>query len=178
MNLNRLSFALIICCFCLSSFSKIEAQQIPELPEIKGSHSQVYKDVKIEIVDLKRVTEFQDHWPNSDHPRFPKVIAEPGEEIVIIHIHSERLASNPGIRVSELILYDAQGEEYESSMHSFFIGTGSESRFDPPTHEYELPVIVPTGKRFSAVQLRQHIYRNESPQQLVQKITFELSFQF
>lgn len=161
--------------FLWLSFS-IKAQQPVALPEIKGSYLQEYEGLKIEIIGVDRVKEYQMYYPKTQVPRLPKFVAEPGNEIAVVHIRTERLGMKPGVGIAALLLRDTQGHEYESSIHSSSIGSGSErSLNDPKIHDYEFPVEVPKGIWLSEVQLVHHIYRDESPQWMVQKLTFNLS---
>src|SRR5262245_15701795 len=111
---------------CLWLSLAIKAQQPVELPEIRGSYSQEYAGLKIEITGIDRVEEYQMYFPKTRTPRFPKFVAEPGNELAVVHIRTERLGVKPGIGIAALLLQDTQGQQYESSIHSFSIGSGSE----------------------------------------------------
>src|SRR5262245_61098585 len=124
-------FAQFFIIFLWLSFS-IKAQQPVELPEIKGSYSQKYEELKIEITGIDRIEEYQMYYPKTQILRLPKFVAEPGNEIAVVHICTERLGVKPGIGIAALLLQDAQGQQYESSIRSFSIGSGSERSLNDP----------------------------------------------
>jgi hypothetical protein len=175
MTTRRIIPTFAVAWFFFTLTSETQAQQPFELPEIRGFYTLTYQDLRIEIVRIDRAQHYQPYYPNSVIPRGPEYIAEDGCEIAVVHIQTERLSTQPGVRVSHLVLYDMEGKEYQSDVQTFSIGSGSERKVnDPKIHDYEFPVMVPQGTRFKAVQLRRNIYREESPQHLIQRITFEL----
>ncbi len=166
---------LITTCLVLLSVNYAPAQDSVEMPEIKGSHSQIYQEISVEITGIKRLPEYQRYWHKTNRPRGRKIIPEPGFEIALVQLHTKRLGENPGFFSSQLYVFDSSGKQYASDSGTFFIGTRTESKNDPKEHDYEFPVIVPKGRQFSAVQLLQFVMRETQPYVVHQKITFDIS---
>ncbi len=176
MKARSLTLAFLTVCFILLPFSYVNAQDSIELSEIKGSHSQENQELKIEITGIKRMQAYQPYWYRTERVRGSKIIAQAGFEIALVRIHTTRLGANPGFKISNLYLYDLTSKRYEADLISIhFIGTRSESEFDPKEHDYEFPVIVPKGTQFSAVQLRRFTSSETRPFFAFQNLTFDIS---
>ncbi len=154
---------------------QVKAQEKYNPPEIKGSYSQIYQELEIEITDLQRMKEYQAYFPNSSQPRGKKIIADDGFEVAVVHLHTKRVGDKSGVSLYGICLLDSKGTKYEGNLKGAFIGTGSESRFDPKEHDYEFPVVIPKGVKLSAFQLWQPIHREIQPYIVIQKITFDIS---
>ncbi len=174
MKHKLISVFFLTACFILVPFCYVGAQSGIELPEIKGSHFQVYQDIRIEITAIKRMGEYQAYWNNSDRVRGKKLIAEPGFEIALVKINTKRLGENPGIKINSLYIFDSKGKEYEAKTRAFTLGTRGESSLDSKELDYEFPVQVPKGVQLSAVQLRQLTLKDVEPFAIHQKITFDV----
>ena len=174
MKHKSLSLFFLAACIIFLPFRLVGAQSGVELPEIKGSHLQVYQDIRIEITAIKRMNEYQSYWQNSERARGRKLIAEPGFEIALVKINTKRLGDNPGISVNSLYIYDSKGKEYEAKTRAFTLGTRGESAVDSKDLDYEFPVQVPKGTQFSAIQLRQITVKETEPFAVHQKITFDV----
>ena len=162
-------------CFIFLPFCYVGAQSGIELPEIKGAHFQVYQDIRIEIIAIKRLGEYQAYWHNSERVHGKKLIADPGFEIALVKINTKRLGDNPGISVNSLYIFDSKGKEYEAKTRTFTLGTRGDSSLDSKELEYEFPVQVPKGTQFAAVQLRQLTVKDVEPFAIHQRITFDVS---
>lgn len=177
MKVRSLTLVFLAACFIVVVPPiYINAQDSIELPEIKGSHSQDNQELKIEITGIKRMQAYQPYWYRTERVRGSKIIAQPGFEVALIRIHTARLGANPGFKISNVYLYDLNSKKYEADLISIhFIGSRSESEFDPKEHDYEFPVIVPKGTQFSAVQLRRFTSSETRPFFSFQNMTFDIS---
>lgn len=161
-------FFLTTCIICLP-FTCAAAQESADLPEIKGSHSQEYQELRIEITKITRAQEHQNYWQNSGRAHGKKLVARDGFEFALVHINTKRLNDKPtGISVN-LYIYDVKGIEYEARARSYTLGS------DPKIQDYLFPVEVPKGTQFSSVQLRHSIIKDVPPFALIQKITFNVN---
>jgi len=165
---SRLFF--LTTCIIFLPFICVAAQESVDLPEIKGSHSQEYQELRIDIIKIVRMEEYQPYWQSdSNRARGRKRKAAPGFEIALVYIHTKRLNDKQaGISVN-LYIYDVKGKEYEAQTRMFTLG------IDPKEQNYEFPVEVPKGTQFSAVQLRHSIIKEVPPFVVGQKITFNVS---
>jgi hypothetical protein len=153
LKARSLKLVFLTACFIVLPFSRVNAQDSIELPEIKGSNSQENQELKIEITGIKRMQAYQPYW-----------------------YRTERMRGSKGFKISNLYLYDSTSKRYEADLISIhFIGTRSESEFDPKEHDYEFPVIVPKGTQFSAVQLRRFTSSETRPFFVFQNLTFDIS---
>lgn len=176
MKVRSLILILLAVCFIVLPCGVAEAQDSIELPDIKGSHSQEYKEIKIEITSVKRMRTYQAYWYRTERPRGRKITADPGFEVAVICIHTTRLGANAGININRLSLYDADAKKYEADLASiYFLGTRSDSPGDPKEHDYEFPVIVGKGIQFSAVRLQQFTRNDTKPFFVFQNIIFDVS---
>ena len=176
MKVRSLAFVLLAAYFIVLPLSRVYAQDSIELPEIKGSHSQENQELKIEIKGIGRMLSYQPYWYRTERVRGSKIIAQPGFEIALIRLRTTRLGVNPGFKISNLYVYDSAGKKYEADLVSIhFIGTRSDSEFDPKEHDYEFPVIVHKGTQFSAVQVRRFISSETRPFFTFQNLTFDIS---
>jgi hypothetical protein len=173
--MNCRSLALVIA-FIVLPLHYVSAQDSIRLPEIKGSHSQEYQELQIEITTIKRMKTYQPYWYKSERLRGNKITAKPGFEIALVYIQTTRLGRNRGIKINQLYLYDSNAKRYEGDLTSiYFIGSRSEAESEPKEQSYEFPVIVPEGVRFSAVQLQQFTTSNTQPFFVFQDLIFDVS---
>lgn len=176
MKGRSLTLVFLSICFNVISFIYVNAQDSIELPEIKGSSFQEYEELKIEITGIKRMQTYQPYWKKTGRVRAPKITAEPGFEIALVCIHTTRLGVNRGIKINHLYLYDSNSKKYEADLLSiFFLGTLSDSETDPKEHDYEFPVIVPSGIQISTVQLQKFTTNETRPFFVFQNLTFDLT---
>jgi len=170
MKHNTLRLFFLTTCIIFLPFICAGAQESVDLPEIKGSHSQDYQELRIEVTKIMRMEEFQPFWQsNSNRARGRKVVAKPGFEIALVSIHTKRLSDKPASISVNLYIYDVKGNEYVAHTRSFTLG------IDPKEEDYKFPVEVPKGTQFSAVQLRHSIIKEVPPFVVSQKITFNVS---
>lgn len=176
MTVGSLTRILSSICFIILPLSCLCAQDSIELPEIKGSHSQEYQELKIEITSIKRMRIYQPYWYKTERVRGSKIIAEAGFEIALVYLRTTRLGANRSININRLYLYDSNAKKYEADLVSIYsLGARSDSPTDPKEHDYEFPVIVAKGTQFSAVQLQKFIRNETKPFFVFQNITFDVS---
>ena len=176
MKVGSLTLILLRICLIVLPLGYVNAQDSIELPEIKGSHSLEYQEIKFEIAGIKRVQVYQPYWYKTERVRGSKIIAEPGFEIALVSIRTTRLGTNRGININHLYLYDSNSKRYQADLVSiYFLGARSDSPNDPKEHHYEFPVKVVKGTQFSAVQLQQFTRNETKPFFVFQNITFDVS---
>lgn len=132
---------------------------------IKASRSVEYQGLRIEIVALDRFKNWPPRSPSANHKaaRRPAIRlgqsgiprdVEPGSEIAVVRLRTIN-DDSPGARFDRIVLYDSDGNEYQSTLRSFGIGIRGEKVFPPHgAIEYEFPFIVRKGRNITAVQLR------------------------
>lgn len=175
MTVGSLRRILSSICFIVLPLSCVYAQDSIELPEIKGSHSQEYQELKIEITGIKRMRVYQPYWYKTERVRGSKIIAETDSEIALVCLRTTRLGTNRGININRLYLYDSNTKKYEADLVSiYFLGARSDSSADPKEHDYEFPVVVAKGTQFSTVQLQQFTRSETKPFFVFQNITFDV----
>ena len=176
MKNQTLTLTFLTTCLIILSFGCVSAQEDSiELQEIKGSHSQEYQALKIEVTAIKRIRMYQPYWHKSGRPRGGKIVADSGSEIALVSIRTTRLGTKPGFNINQLYIIDSSAKKFETSqMSNYFLGTRSESGADPTEHDYEFPVIVPKETRFSAVQLRSFVANETKPFFIFQNLTFDV----
>lgn len=176
MKTRSFTLLLLRICFIVLPLGCADAQDSIELPELKGSHAQEYRELKIEITNIKRMQAYQPYWYKTERARGNKIVAKPGFEIALVNIRTTRLGANRGININRLTVYDSNAKKYEGDLVSiYFLGARSESANDPTEHNYEFPVVVLKGIRFSAVQLQQFSRGETKPFFVFQTITFDVS---
>lgn len=166
---------LLAICFIPLTLNRAGAQESVELPEIKGSYSQVYQEFKIEVTGIKRLKQYQPVWRESGRPRGHKIVAEPDSEIALVQLKVQRLGNKNGIGISHLYLYDSNNREFEAQTRAFVLGASDKPALNSKNDNYEFPVMIPKGLRFSAVQLRHISVKETQPLTVCQKITFDIS---
>ena len=169
MRHKTLRLFCLTTCIIFLPFICAGAQENAELPEIKGTHSLDYQELKIEIIKIVRMESYQAHWSNSDRPRGPKVTAKTGFEIALVKIHTKPLSDKPVNISVDIFIYDLKGNEFKATARKCTLGV------DQKEQNYEFPVEVPKGTQFSTVQLRHSIEKDAPPFFISQKITFNVS---
>lgn len=172
-SFSKLFFSAV--CFTLLLYGGVKAQENIELAEIRGSNTQIFREFKIEITAIGRLAEYQPVWRESGRPRGRKIVAEPGFEIALVSINARKLGANLGVSVNSLSVCDFGGNEYQAQTRAFYIGANDEAKSGQIEYQYEFPVVIPKGIRFSAVQLQHFQVGEGEPVIQHQKITFDVS---
>lgn len=160
---------------CASSLIKAQKPSDRPLPEMNGGLSQVFKDIQYEIVDIKRVAEYQDQFSRYGRNVGKKWIAGPNEDIAIVRIHVKRFGENSGFSLMSMAIQDFNGEMYPGTMTCFLGVRGKESETNPKDDDIELPVEVPKLGQFASLRLILLVPVEEEQRVAVQKITFNIS---
>lgn len=186
MKNSLLKVLFIIFVLSLLLFIKTTAQENLDPSEIKVSSSLVYQGLNIEITSIKRVHEYQAYFRKSTFPRGRKLIAQEGNEIAIIQIHTTNLMDGEkypngekvrnGIYLSGICIFDSDKKEYKRNLGGAYIGSiGDAHNTIYKENDFEFTVEVPQGIKFSEVQLHHAIKRGTQPYTVIQKITFDLT---
>jgi hypothetical protein len=152
--------------------------QSDELTPIEGPSTQMYKEFKIEIVSLRRMSKYRAYFPGTNHPRGRDLVPPRHHEVILIKVRTTRLVQiiGPltGLSVDGVDLISGDGETIAGNL-SRFIGNAKTRQDEPIEIEYEFPIVAPTAKQFRFVQIRHSIQREIQPYVVIQAIKFAIS---
>ena len=182
---KSLNLLFIIFGFNLFLLTNATAQQNLDPLEIKGGSSLIYHELKIEIISIKKVQEYQAYFRRSKVPRGPKRVAEEGQEFAVIQVHTTNLSEKPpypngekarnGFRLHAISVFDSKGKEYPGNQSGPAIGSVGDAHNEIfKENDFEFAVQVPKGIMISAVQIQDAIYRETQPNTIIQKLTFDV----